>query len=173
LKILLYTCNSFIIVSKLVIVPILFICFSMKEAYYIHVLVYIVSVVIKNTLFAICSKSTNLTWRTWFLNKYIVTFSFSVASKKSKCNTLSEGNKTKINYSYSGKLCQNWSNLTNNALIHFNKTFDRRKEVLKKNSTLCQDPYRSGIMGCYVNDSVSTWEPCFFSRTPLLLLNGV
>ncbi|XP_060607617.1 uncharacterized protein LOC132759785 isoform X2 [Ruditapes philippinarum] len=85
------------------------------------------------------------------------------ASKKSKCNTLSEGNKTKINYSYSGKLCQNWSNLTNNALIHFNKTFDRRKEVLKKNSTLCQDPYRSGIMGCYVNDSVSTWEPCFFS----------
>ncbi|XP_060577187.1 uncharacterized protein LOC132734464 [Ruditapes philippinarum] len=89
-----------------------------------------------------------------------------VTSKKSRCNTnLSEGNKTKINYSYSGKLCQNWSNLTKNALIHFNKTFDQRKEVLKKNSTLCQDPHRSGIMGCYVNDSVSIWEPCFFSQT--------
>ncbi|XP_060596238.1 uncharacterized protein LOC132750277 [Ruditapes philippinarum] len=88
------------------------------------------------------------------------------ASKKSRCNTyLSEGNKTKMNYSYSGKLCQNWSNLTKNALIHFNKTFDQRKEVLKKNSTLCQDPYRSGIMGCYVNDSVSVWEPCFFPQT--------
>ncbi|XP_060596877.1 low-density lipoprotein receptor-related protein 2-like [Ruditapes philippinarum] len=76
------------------------------------------------------------------------------------CNSLSKKNKIKINYSYSGKACQRWSNLTeNNHLI-----VDKDRDLFNINSDLCEDPSDSGIFGCNVNNTVISWEPCFFSQ---------
>jgi hypothetical protein len=36
--------------------------------------------------------------------------------------------------------------------------------LFKLNSDLCKDPSNSGIFGCFVNDTSTLWEPCFFSR---------
>ncbi|XP_060586516.1 uncharacterized protein LOC132742201 [Ruditapes philippinarum] len=79
---------------------------------------------------------------------------------KGMCNSLSKKNKIKISYSYSGKACQRWSNLTeNNHLI-----VDKDKDLFNINSDFCEDPSDSGIFGCNVNNTVISWEPCFFSQ---------
>ena len=83
----------------------------------------------------------------------------SVSKPKERC----KHKRQTINHTYSGKACQNWNNLSVNSMKHFLKTFSEYKEILDT-SDVCKDPSNSGIMGCYVNDPVTPWEPCFFSR---------
>jgi hypothetical protein len=64
---------------------------------------------------------------------------------------------------YSGRSCQNWQNLSNNAKNDFDKMFSSIRISLE-NSNVCKK-FGKDISWCYVNDPDEFLrEPCFLHR---------
>ncbi|XP_060552415.1 sortilin-related receptor-like [Ruditapes philippinarum] len=65
---------------------------------------------------------------------------------------------------YSGRSCQNWQNLSNNAKNDFDKMFSSIRISLE-NSNVCEN-FGQGISWCYVNDPGEfIREPCFLHQS--------
>ena len=83
---------------------------------------------------------------------------FSADIQKSTCNTVNK-NSDMIALPLSGKTCQNWSNLSVEALKDVS---DFLSEDDLKNTTECADPTYKDITWCYVNNpGDSLRELCF------------
>ncbi|XP_060605360.1 low-density lipoprotein receptor-related protein 2-like isoform X2 [Ruditapes philippinarum] len=62
---------------------------------------------------------------------------------------------------YSGKTCQNWLYLSDNAKSDFDNNFSSLRDTLE-NTTVCKDPSGQGVLWCFVsNFDKPVREPCF------------
>jgi hypothetical protein len=74
-------------------------------------------------------------------------------------------NKDLLTSPYSGKPCQNWLYLSDNAKRDFDNNFSSFRDTLE-NTTTCKDPSAQGVLWCYVsNYDKPVREPCFLHRT--------
>ncbi|XP_060559827.1 uncharacterized protein LOC132719890 [Ruditapes philippinarum] len=83
-------------------------------------------------------------------------------TEKDVCNNYVE--KDLMTSPYSGRNCQNWFNLSDNAKRDFDTNFSALWSTFE-NSTVCKDPSAHDIPWCYVGYSEKLMrEPCFLQR---------
>ncbi|XP_053405045.1 uncharacterized protein LOC123522896 [Mercenaria mercenaria] len=84
------------------------------------------------------------------------------------CDDTGGKNRVPINVTYSGKVCQRWNRLTEEAMQHFEALFPNQY-IPNTASNYCIDPSSSGIFGCYAEGLNNRWEPCILQLNEPLL----
>ncbi|XP_053405246.1 uncharacterized protein LOC123523149 isoform X2 [Mercenaria mercenaria] len=100
--------------------------------------------------------------------QFIVCMSPIEGKEDTIVDTCDDTDSIPINVTYSGKVCQRWDRLTEEAMQHFEALFPNQY-IPSNASNNCLDPSSSGIFGCYIEGLNNTWEPCVFQLNEPLL----